>query len=125
MVGLLPAMNSFRKTWLPLIVVAALAWGAAWAARNWQAADQAQRLRAAAKPGDIVMLSSTTCYFCKQARSWLDTHAVPHRECFIETDAACLAQFQALQAQGTPTFVVRGRRVVGFDREAILAALEP
>ncbi|TDP63193.1 glutaredoxin family protein [Roseateles toxinivorans] len=118
-------MNTFRKTWLPLIVVAALAWGAAWGLRSWQAADQASRLQAAVKPGDIVMLSSTTCYFCAKARSWLNAHAVPHRECFIETDAACLAQFQALQAQGTPTFVVRGRRVVGFDREAILAALEP
>lgn len=117
-------MTQFRKTWLPLIVVAAVAWGAAWALRSWQAADQAQRLQAAAKPGDIVMLSSTTCYFCKQARSWLTVQAVPHRECFIETDAACLAQFQALQAQGTPTFLVRGKRVTGFDREAMLAALE-
>nr|WP_316644131.1 glutaredoxin family protein [uncultured Roseateles sp.] len=117
-------MNTFRKTWLPLIVVATLAWSAAWGLRSWQGADQAQRLQAAAKPGDIVMLSSTTCYFCAQARSWLTAQTVPHHECFIETDAVCLAQFQALQAQGTPTFLVRGRRVVGFDREAILAALE-
>lgn len=117
-------MNQFRKTWLPLILVASIAWGAAWALRSWQGIGQAARLQAVTRPGDIVMLSSTTCYFCRQARSWLNEHGVPHNECFIETDAACRAQFQALQAQGTPTFLVRGKRVVGFDREAMLAALE-
>jgi glutaredoxin len=113
-----------RKSWLALALLVLALWGLAQGARAWHEADQAQRLQAAARPGDIVMLSSETCPFCDRARSWLDHRQIAHRECFIETDAACLAQFRAQLAAGTPTFVVRGKRVLGFDRAAILTALE-
>lgn len=93
----------------------------------WQAhveSRDARRLAERVKPGDIRMLSSETCPYCLAARRWMTAQRVPFRECFIERDAACAADYQALGAAGTPTLVVRGQRVIGFDRERILNLLD-
>jgi glutaredoxin len=83
-----------------------------------------QRLAAAARPGDISMLSSNTCSDCVDARLRLDKLKVPYAECVVETDAGCAARFKALKALGTPTFVVRGERQTGLDLKRMVAALE-
>jgi hypothetical protein len=44
-------------------------------------------------------------------------------ECFIETDAACAARFEALRAPGTPVLLVRGQLQTGFDAQRVLGAL--
>lgn len=93
-----------------------------WAGRSVDE-EQARALRAAARPGDILMLSFTNCVFCKQASAWLSDQRVPYRECFVEHDAACRAEYQARGMRGTPTFVVRGHTLVGFDRERLRALL--
>ena len=49
---------------------------------------------------------------------------LPFKECLIERDTQCLADYQALGAAGTPTLVVRGHRVVGFDRAQMLEILK-
>ena len=87
------------------------------------ARDEGQALRALAGPGDILMLSSVSCAICKNAAAWLTEQQVPHRECLIERDAACAAEYRARGALGTPTFVVRGRTVLGFDRLRMLEIL--
>ncbi len=69
------------------------------------------------------MLSSETCPWCLAARRWMTQQGIPFQECFIERDPTCLADYQALGAAGTPTLLVRGQRVIGFDRERIAAAL--
>jgi len=111
--------SSFSSLWpLALIVVAvsALVQGV----QYWQGEQQGQALRALVRPGDLLMLSSRTCTFCAQARAWLDAQRIPYRECFVESDAECAAQYRAQMAPGTPTFVLRGQqRVVGFDKERI------
>ena len=111
-----PAWREF----LPLAVIVLVVLGGSQAAQHWQAAGQAESLRAAVRPGDIVMLSSTDCVFCNRARSWLNAEKIAHSECFIELDAACAAQYRALMAPGTPTFLVKGQRIVGFDKQRIL-----
>lgn len=83
------------------------------------------RLAAAARPGDIRMLSSLTCVYCERARLWLGAQRVPFSECFIERDAACAQQYRALGARGTPTLLVRGQPQLGFDPQRVLAALQP
>lgn len=110
-------------SWWPLPLLVALSWGAAqWIATS-QRAGQGEELRALAREGDILMLSSTTCVYCKRASAWLVEQRVPHRECFIERDAACLAEYQARGGRGTPTFVVRGQVLLGFDPQRIGAIL--
>lgn len=119
------AMSDQNRSLLTLALIVAATLGGSRLLQVWQAGEQGQVLRDLARPGDIVMLSSTTCVYCARARSWLSEERVPHRECFIERDAACLAQYQAQLAPGTPTFLVRGQRIVGFDRARIVAALQP
>ena len=85
---------------------------------------QGERLAALARPGDIRMLSSETCVYCAAARHWMTEHRVRFDECFIERDAQCKALYDATQARGTPTLLVRGRLQIGFDAARLLATLE-
>jgi glutaredoxin len=105
---------------LSLIVVITVASLAAWAWRGHVAAADGELLAAHVRPGDIRMLSSETCGWCTAARGWMRSEGVPFDECFIERDAQCAADYQARGARGTPTLVVRGQTVVGFDRERVI-----
>lgn len=106
-----------------LILILAAVFGASELAQRWSDRQQVSALRELVRPGDLLMISSTRCVYCDRARSWLKQAEVPFQECFIETDAQCAAQYQAQLAMGTPTFVVRGQRVLGFDRDRVIAAL--
>ena len=101
---------------------------AAGAATQWWAqgseARRGQQLAALARPGDIRMLSSETCVYCAAARRWMTEHNVRFDECFIERDAQCKLLYEAAQARGTPTLLVRGQVQTGFDAARVLAALE-
>ena len=113
-----------RRGWIaPLLLV-----GAAWAGLQlWQDHQQrglGERLAAAAKPGDVVMLSSDHCVYCEAARRWLVTHRVSFEECFIERDAACAESYRAQGSPGTPTLLVRGERQLGFDAQRVTLALK-
>lgn len=114
-------MHPMPRSLLAVILLAALA---SWAWRSHVAEADGERLSALARPGDIRMISSQTCGWCTAARRWMTQEGVPFSECFIERDAQCLADYQALGAQGTPTLMVRGQRIVGFDRAAVAEALQ-
>jgi glutaredoxin len=101
---------------LSLLVVVAVTWLASSAWRSHVAAEDGEALAALAQPGDIRMLSSETCPYCLAARRWMTQRGLPFSECFIEHDAKCASDYQALGAVGTPMLIVRGQRVVGFDR---------
>lgn len=104
----------FGLVLLVLVIGAASQW---WAARSQ--ANLGEQLAALARPGDIRMLSSTTCAFCNAARLWMQQHDVSFSECFIETDTACAAEFQAARAPGTPVLLVRGQTQVGFSAQRV------
>jgi len=106
-----------------LVAVVVVVWAVSAWARHANEQTLGVHLAARARPGDIEMLSSTTCAVCKRAREWFTRHRVPFAECFVETDAQCAQRFAALGGVGTPTFVVRGQRIVGFDRDRMVAAL--
>lgn len=103
-----------------LLVVIAVAWGASSLWRGHLAAADGEVLAGLAKPGDIRMLSSETCGWCTAARRWMRSEGVVFSECFIERDAQCAADYQSRGARGTPTLVVRGQTVVGFDRARVI-----
>ena len=111
-----------KDIWVLLALVAGFYGLTQWAGGR-QSAEQAEQLRTLARPGDILMISSEHCVFCKIARQWLDEQRVPYRECLVERDGACMAEYQARGAQGTPTFVVRNNTVLGFDRPRIVEIL--
>ena len=107
-----------------LLVVIALSAVASWAWRSHVAAEDGELLAQRVKPGDIRMISSETCPYCLAARRWMTQQGIPFKECFIEREEKCLADYQALGGLGTPTLVVRGQRVVGFDRARLLEILK-
>ncbi len=110
-----------------IALLLALVLGAGAASQWWaQGSEQrrGERLAAVAAPGDIRMLSSETCVYCAAARRWMTQHRVRFDECFIERDAQCKLLYEAAQARGTPTLLVRGQVQVGFDPARVLAALE-
>jgi glutaredoxin len=112
-----------RVPWSLLLVVA-LAWLGATAWRGHVAARDGEVLAQRVQPGDIRMISSETCGYCVAARQWMTQQRIPFEECLIERDAQCLADYQALGAVGTPTLMVRGQRVIGFDRARVLDILK-
>lgn len=116
-------MKTSRRSVLSLLVmVAVIAAGGQWWASRQQLA-LGQQLAAQSGPGDIRMLSSTTCSICTSARVWFKAHEVKFDECFIEKDRDCAALFEATRSPGTPVILVKGRPLVGFDPERIRAAL--
>ena len=117
-------MNTASRRLASLALLAALAWGGMQSFEYWRAQRLGRQVASQARSGDIVMVSSIVCPYCKQAREWFTEHKVTFSECFIETEAACAAAYNALQAPGTPVLVVRGRRQVGFDARRVAAALD-
>lgn len=110
-----------------LALLIALVLGVSVATQWWGYSSEqrhGERLAALAQPGDIRMLSSETCVYCAAARRWMTEQRVRFDECFIERDAQCKALYEATQARGTPTLLVRGQVQVGFNMAKVLAALE-
>jgi glutaredoxin len=89
-----------------------------------QEARLGERLARAATPGDLHMLSSDTCAICVVARQWFTQHGVAFSECSIERDPACRAEFERLQAPGTPVILVRGQPELGFNPSRLQSRLE-
>ncbi|MDZ7858082.1 glutaredoxin family protein [Sphaerotilus sp.] len=108
---------------LAVLVVGVVAWGLGRVVQTQVQGDQAEALRAVARPGDIRMISSVTCIFCTKARQYMTEHRIPFEECLIERDPVCLADYKRLGASGTPTLLVRGQRHLGFDPQRVAAAL--
>jgi glutaredoxin len=120
-------MNRMRRplrSLLVFVLLVAAAGATAWGVREYERAQVGERVAAAVKPGDIEMYSATTCGICKQAKKWFTAHEIPVQSCEIDRDRDCAKRFWALKGKGTPLFVVRGERQVGFDRERIAQALE-
>lgn len=106
-----------------LALLAAAVWTGMQFLHSFSSERVAREMAQSAKPGDIMMLSSVTCTYCLQARTYFQEHQIAFGECFIEHDPACLAAYNALQAPGTPTLVVRGQRQVGFNAERVVQRL--
>ena len=106
---------------LAVLVLAASAGSGWWAQRQQQ--DIGREVAARVRPGDLRMLSSTTCSICVTARLWFTEHRVSFTECFIENDTACAAEFAATRSPGTPVLLVRGVPQVGFNPQRLRDSL--
>lgn len=117
------ALKALSRSPLGLVLLLAVVWGSGSLWQSWQSERLGTELAGLARAGDIRMISSETCSYCRQARAWFTAHQVPFTECFVERDAACAEAYRAYQAPGTPILVVRGRPILGFSPSALKAAL--
>jgi glutaredoxin len=112
-----------RRSLVGLVALVLVVGGAAQGWREHQSQQVGRELAQLARPGDITMMSSTTCVFCTRARQFMTAQQVPFTECFIETNAHCAQRHEALGARGTPTLLVRGQLQLGFSAPAVLDQL--
>lgn len=117
-----PALR--RPSLIGFVIVVLLAFGAAkgWAA--WQRSQVGTKLAQAVQPGDIQMVSSTTCAVCTMAKRWFEANAVTFDECYVEKDEACAARLRSTGQQGVPVIFIKGQPQVGFDPQRVLRSLE-
>lgn len=113
-----------RRDWWLLLALLGLVYGGMYLWRARSESNWAREIAASVRPGEIVMFSTQSCVYCAKARRWLDDHHIPFTECDIERSPACLARYQALGGIGTPTFEVRGARLVGFSPQELAEALQ-
>lgn len=95
-----------------------------------QRADSApSTTRAFAASSDVVLYSTSWCGYCKQARQYLKSKGVHFVERDVEKDEGAAAELgkkavaAGVRPQGVPVIDVRGKLILGFDREALDDAL--
>lgn len=112
------------KSLIGLGLVLLLAWGG----REWllqhQTTQQGETLRALVKADDIVMYSTEGCIYCAKARQWLSAQGLPWRECNVEHDAQCRADYEAKGSPGVPMLKVREQWQLGFDPAWLVEAIK-
>ena len=113
-----------RPSWMGLAALLVLVAGGMQGWTWWRQERQAEAVRVVAQPGQITMYTTNTCPYCAQARVWLNGHDVPWRECNIDQDAACRANFEAQGAPGVPLLHVNGHWQLGFDAQWLALALQ-
>ncbi|MCK9288002.1 MAG: glutaredoxin domain-containing protein [Sphaerochaetaceae bacterium] len=73
----------------------------------------------------VTIYSTPTCGFCRLAKNYLKSNSVPFTEYNVATDATKAQEMVRKSGQmGVPVLDVNGKIIVGFDREAIDAALK-
>ena len=116
-------MKQMLRRIAPLALVIAAVWTGTQLLHSFGSERIGREMASTAKSGDILMMSSLTCEYCLQARTYFNEHKIAFTECFIERDEACAAAYKALQSPGTPMLVVRGQRQVGFSAERVVQRL--
>lgn len=72
--------------------------------------------------GEVVLLGTETCGYCRQARRYLDEHDVPFVEHDVAKDPEGAALLRASGRFAVPVLLVGDEVVQGFDPLAIRAA---
>ena len=113
------------KLFLGVVVLAGV-WTALHRVPPTASSPDMPRLAAVTGPGDVVMYTTSTCPYCKQAAAWMKQNGFAFTECNTETHASCAQAFQSYRATGVPYLVVKGHHMKnGFDSDEFLQALTP
>jgi glutaredoxin len=118
-----PTRTSLRSL-LGLGLVILLAWGAREVLVHRQASQQGQAARVQVRAGDIVMYSTDTCPYCARAREWLTAQELPWRDCNVDHDTQCRADYESKGSPGVPLMKVRGQWQLGFDPSWLVQTLQ-
>ena len=64
---------------------------------------------------DVVMYSTTSCGYCKQARRYFKQNDIAFAEHFIDKDRAARRTYDKLGEKGVPVILVGDARMTGFS----------
>jgi glutaredoxin-like YruB-family protein len=72
----------------------------------------------------VKVYSTPTCPYCKMAKSFLDESGIKYSDVDVSSDRqAADEMIQKSDQMGVPVLDIGGTIVIGFDKEAIKAAL--
>lgn len=71
----------------------------------------------------VILLGTSWCDYCRQARSHLQAQGVAFADLDIETSRQALAWHRELKAQGVPVILIGDRQLSGFDPSEIDEAI--
>lgn len=113
--------------WLiAVVVVLAAAW--VWKDQSTSSAGGEAgltKLAASVRADEIVIYTTSTCPYCKQALRWLDQQGFSYTECNMSTTPRCEKEFLSHGGNGTPYLIVRGHHMKdGFDSDEFQKALK-
>ncbi|WP_459129765.1 glutaredoxin family protein [Guggenheimella bovis] len=72
---------------------------------------------------EIKLYTSSTCPHCYTAKDYLSKEGIPYTERNVSNDPEAMKEFRELKVMGVPTFVIGDEVIVGFDKEAVLKAM--
>jgi glutaredoxin len=113
-----------RRGLLGLVVTVAVVWGLSQGWAHWQGSALANSIKGLAKEGNVVMYTTSSCPYCAKARDWLATHGIAYRDCNVDVEAQCQADYVAKGQPGVPLMRVNDRWQLGFDPQWVALALE-
>ncbi len=74
---------------------------------------------------NIIIYSTTTCGYCKAAKSYLDSKNIPYKSVDVGTDEQAAQEMINKSGQmGVPVIDVDGKIIIGFNQSALDALIE-
>ncbi len=86
--------------------------------------NQSKTESAATVAAKVHMYVMPNCGYCEKARQYFRDQQISWRESDITSNEASLAEFKAKGGQGTPLIEIGAHKIVGFQADAINAALK-
>lgn len=74
--------------------------------------------------GGVVIYTSSTCNYCKQAKAWMKQKSVLFTERNITTSRTARKAYDKLGARGVPVILVGENRLNGFNPHRLQALLD-
>lgn len=81
-----------------------------------KAAPPAKPAPASAGKGQVKMLTTTWCGYCRQARAYLTSRGIPFEDLDVEKSAQGKQEYRALKGRGVPVILVGNQRMDGYSQ---------
>jgi glutaredoxin len=90
-------------------------------ASAYETGDFSEVRRMTSKP--VILFSTSTCPYCGLARDFLDSRGIPYLDLVIDLDEDAARNYELIEGQGVPTFIIGDRKILGFNTPVLVEAL--
>lgn len=73
---------------------------------------------------DVVLYATEWCGYCEKTREFFSENKIPYYEYDIDKSEDGRRQYESIGLRGVPVVVAKGTVIHGYDRAAILKALD-